>query len=263
MKKFKNTMLSVMAMMSSNEGAIFISAFAYSLVVGIAPIIILAVTFVGTYLYGVNDLILVLTKFVPEDLLMPFVSYLSASNVDNPILLISLFGVSVWMASKTVYLFVLLSSESDDIEVRPVYLRVLSLAYFIIIAAMIVAVIAVVTALPIPGKIVALPVLILFLILFYRVVGFQYTSFKDVLPGAVVASVLLALLGNLFFVYVQNYSNYQSVYGPLSSLMILMISSWFVAWLFYLGHVINFVLRNKNKEARKKERLIRFLDNRL
>ncbi|CAM3601376.1 YihY/virulence factor BrkB family protein [Erysipelothrix urinaevulpis] len=256
----KDKLIKILEMMTSNEGTLFTYAFAYSIIAGIAPFIIIAVVFVGRYVYNVDQLMDFLQRFVPADLVIPFVEYLTASDMSNLWLIVSLLGASVWLASKSVYSFLLLSSEHDGVETRHFFLRILAIIYFVFIIIGVGLVAFVIGFFPFINRFSIPWILFIFFLLFYRLLSFKYTGFKDVWYGAVFSSVAIAVFGRIFFFYINEYSNYQTIYGPLASFMILLISGWFISWVIYAGYCINFVFRDEDKPITQKSKLIQFLD---
>lgn len=256
----KDKFIKIVDMMTSNEGTLFTYAFAYSIIAGIAPFIIIAVVFVGRYAYNVDQLMDFLQRYVPADLVVPFVDYLTASNMTNLWLIVSLLGVSVWVASKSIYSFLLLSSEHDGVETRHFFLRLLAIVYFVLIIIGVGLVGFVLGYFPFINR-YALPFIIfIFFVFFYKLLSFKYTGFKDVVYGSFFSSISLSVLGRLFFKYINEYSNYQTIYGPLASFMILLISGWFISWVIYCGYSINFVFRDEDSEIKQKDKLITILN---
>ncbi|WP_159648760.1 YihY/virulence factor BrkB family protein [Erysipelothrix aquatica] len=259
MKKYRKNLKALFTMMSSNEGTLFTYAFAYSLIVGIAPILILSVVFIGKYVVPVEQLISFLQRYIPKDLIEPFVLYISASNFDNLGLLITLFAASVWVGSKSIYSFLILSSEQDQVSVNGWLLRGLSVTYFLLILVGVASVGLIMGFFDFSYKLFVIPLVIGFFMVFYRLMSFRYTKWREVLPGAIIAALILLLLGQLFFVYINRFTNYQTIYGPLASIMILLISGWFIAWIIFFGYSINYVFRDNESELPEKNRFIRFL----
>lgn len=62
--------------------------------------------------------------------------------------------------------------------------------------------------------------------LLYRFVPNLPLTFRDVWPGALVATVLFEAGRRLFVLYVATFANYASVYGPLSSVAALLVWAW-------------------------------------
>lgn len=256
----KTKLRELIKMMTSYEGTLFTYAFAYSIIAGIAPFLIIAVVFIGGYIYPVGQLISFLQRYIPAELVVPFVEYLSTSSIDNLALIISLLVASVWVASKSIYSFLLLSSEQDGIDVYHFLLRLLAMVYFVLIILGVGILIFVLSYFPISNSIILPFIMLVFFILFYRLLSFKYTAFKDVILGSVFSSITLALLGRLFFKYINSYSNYQTIYGPLASLMILLISGFIISWVIYCGYSINYVFRDSKKEMQQKTFLLSLID---
>lgn len=247
----KDKMIQIVKMMSAGDATLFIYAFAYSLIVGIAPFLIIAVVFLGSRFTNVDVLIDFLARYVPADLINPFIGYISSFDIDGQLyLFVSILSVSLWVGSKSIYSFILLSSEYDDVKISHIILRILSLFYFILLIITIMGIGFIATLSGIPLRLWILPTMIVFFCIFYLMTSFRVRSFLRVLPGAVIASVLLSTLGRVFFAYINQFGNYQNIYGPLASVMILMISCWIIAWIVFLGYTVNFVLYpNHNQET--------------
>lgn len=261
MIKFRSKLEEVKTMMTSREGTLFTYALAYSLVTGIAPFLIITIVYMGTYIYNVDQIVNVFQRYIPSDLILPFVKYIKAAEMSSPWFIISLLGISIWVASKSVYSFLLLSSEHDDIPISNFVLRLLAMVYFVLIILGVALVFFLIGYFPRLNSYV-LPVLTFVFFLFvYRLLSFRYTRFSDVVYGALFSSLSLAVLGRFFFRYINQYSNYQTIYGPLSSLMIMLISAWFIAWVVYCGYVINYVFRHDNGQVKEKDLLIQYLGN--
>ena len=226
-------------MVSSHEGTLFIYAFAYALIVGIAPFLIVAVLIASTLVLNVDSMLALLGHYIPNDLIEPFVTYLQQVDASDIILIISLSSVSFWVASKSVYSFLLEASRVDEVSIKPFILRLVSVIYFIFILLGAFLVFIIMRYLP-PYDYITIPIVLwLLMMAFYRLVSFRFTDFTDVYMGSAIASAGLIVLGRIFFVYVLNFSNYQNIYGPLASLMILLISIFYISYVIYLGFCIN------------------------
>lgn len=238
-----NRLKRLFKMITSDESKLFINAQAYTMLIGIAPFLIIVVAFFGTYLVEVDALILIIARYIPQELVLPFVDYISASQVHNLGVIVSLLSVSIWVGSKSVHSFMLLNNQYQDGKQTGFLLRLVSLLYFVVIVGLLGILVYIVVTLKIKTTLVIVPVLIVFLMAFYKVTSSRKDVFKDLIVGSSVATILLVIYGQLFFTYVNVYSNYNSIYGPLASIVILMISSWFIAWILFFGYSVNYVLK--------------------
>lgn len=246
MIKLKN----LLSMITTDESKLFVNALAYSILVGIGPFIIIAVAFFGTYIIDVTVLVGLLARYIPEELVIPFVEYLSASQINNLGIVVSLLSASLWVGSKSVYSFMLLNNQYQDGKQTGLLLRVISVIYFALIIAMLGAMVFLAVFLNIESILLMFVILIVFLMIFYKMTSSRKDSLLQVLFGSIIASVLLLLFGQVFFTYVNDFSNYSSIYGPLASIVVLMISSWFIAWILFFGYSVNYVLKSENDISR-------------
>lgn len=238
----KDKLIESYRMLKTYNGTLFVYAFSYALIIGIAPFLIIAVLIASNFVLDMQTMIEFLGYYIPTDLIVPFINYVVEIAPSDFILLISLASVSFWVASRSVYSFLLESSRIDKFEIPSLILRVVSVLYFafIIVGAFVVFVL--VSYLP-PYNYITIPLLLWFMmIVFYRLISFRFSQFSDVYMGAGIATAGLIGLGRLFFTYVNDYSNYQSIYGPLASLMIMLISVYFISYIIYFGFCINVVL---------------------
>lgn len=256
----KEKIKDIATMMTTNESTLFIYALAYSIITGVAPLLIIMVVYMGTYVYNVDQIVSLLQRYIPEDLILPFVSYIQASEMTSKWFIVSLLGVSIWVASKSIYSFLLRSSVVDNVNVNNFVLRILAMIYFVIIILGIGFVSFLMGYFPYINRFVLPLLMFVFFVIVYKLLSFRYTGFRDVVYGAVFSSITLSLLGRLFFQYINQYSNYQTIYGPLASLMIMLISGWFIAWVVYCGYCINYVFRHTDGPVKEKEALINFLE---
>lgn len=236
-----NKIMDVKARVSSNEGTLFSYAFAYSLIVGLAPLIIIAVVFIANFVFSVEQIISVLSRFIPADLIVPFINYISISDTSNLLLVIPLISVSIWVASKSFYSFLLLASEDDGLKLPKMLLRVLSVFYFVIFVVALLAVGFLVSFVPFSTELILPGILFIFFLFFYRILSFNQISLLQLFYGAGFSSIALMLVGQFFFFYINSFTNYENIYGPLASFMILLISAWVISWVIFVGYCINIV----------------------
>lgn len=70
--------------------------------------------------------------------------------------------------------------------------------------------------------------------LIYKYVPYKKMSSKDVFPGALVSTFLYEIGKKFFILYLDNVAEFESIYGSLSSIIVLLI------WLYYTGRVLLF-----------------------
>ena len=70
--------------------------------------------------------------------------------------------------------------------------------------------------------------------LLYKIIPDVHVHVMDITIGSAVASFLMVILMNILQLYF-SIADYQSVYGPLASVVVIMISCTFVAEVIYIG----------------------------
>lgn len=235
-------------MVTDREGTIFTYAFAYSLIVGLAPLLIITVVFIGNYLLDVTQIIYYLQRFIPGEFIEPFIDYVMLTDARSTWILLSLLGASLFVASKSIYSFLLMARKSDDNPRGSIVLRITAFVYFVVLVFGFVVLGVLISYLPFGKKQLIPLVIFAFFAIFYQLIYSKKLKLSALLSGAGFASVALLLLGQGFFIYINEFSSYKNVYGPLSSLMILLISMWLVSWIFYAGYCVSVVL-NEDTEV--------------
>ena len=82
-----------------------------------------------------------------------------------------------------------------------------------------------------------LPAVFTFLVftLLYQYVPNVPTPFRDIWPGAVLATVLFELLKNLFALYIANFNNYAGAYGALGGLLLFLLWTYLTSNILLIG----------------------------
>lgn len=233
----------IFGMITTDESKLFVNALAYSILVGIGPFIIIAVAFFGTYIIDVNVLVTILSGYIPQELVLPFVEYIGASQINNLGIVISLMSASLWVGSKSVYSFMLLNNQYQDGKQTGFLLRLVSVGYFAIIIALLAAMVFLAVFFNIESVLLLFAIVVIFLMIFYKMTSSRKDTLVQVFFGSIIAAILLLLFGQVFFIYVNDFSNYGSIYGPLASIVVMMISSWFISWILFFGYSVNYVIK--------------------
>jgi membrane protein len=76
--------------------------------------------------------------------------------------------------------------------------------------------------------------------LLYKFVPNTKTHWRSVWPGALLAAALFELARTLFIFYLDNFANYQLIYGSITSIIILLIWIYYSAFIMILGAEFTF-----------------------
>ncbi len=93
--------------------------------------------------------------------------------------------------------------------------------------------------------IVGLVTLIIFFLLIYIVIPNRKTKVLNELPGAMICSAGWMGFSYAFSYYIDNYSNYASMYGSLTAIVLFMLWLYFCMYLLFLGAECNLLFENK------------------
>lgn len=239
----------------SAEGAFFI-------MISVFPFIILLLSLVRFLPFDQPQLIGFITKVMPVEVNNFFKDFIGeiTTNTTNTITIVSSGGL-LWAASKGVFSIIGgLNSIFEERENRS-YFKVKFLSIFYTLSFVIM--IAVTFVLLVFGnRIIALTeknfpyaavvfiimslryligfcLLIFFFTTIYKVLPSGKQRFSHQLPGAIVASVGWIGFSFIFSFYIDNFSNYATIYGSLTAVVLLMLWLYSCMYILFFGAEIN------------------------
>ena len=93
--------------------------------------------------------------------------------------------------------------------------------------------------------ILGLIVLITFFLIIYIVIPNRKTKIMSELPGAMICAAGWMGFSYAFSYYIDNFSNYSSMYGSLTAIVLFMLWMYFCMYLLFLGAEFNILIANK------------------
>lgn len=78
----------------------------------------------------------------------------------------------------------------------------------------------------------------------YRIVPASKPTWQEVIPGAILASVLFEILKNTFAIYVANFNNFDVVYGSLAGIFLFLFYVFMAAQTLLIGAELSKTVRN-------------------
>ncbi|WP_080847635.1 YihY/virulence factor BrkB family protein [Cytobacillus gottheilii] len=81
----------------------------------------------------------------------------------------------------------------------------------------------------------------------YKFAPNKHYPFKEVLPGAIAATVIWQIISFGLSIYVNNFANYSATYGSLGGVIVLMLWFYLTGLTFVLGGEINALLHRRKK----------------
>lgn len=94
--------------------------------------------------------------------------------------------------------------------------------------------------------IVGLTTLVIFFLIIYIVIPNTKPKLMSVLPGALLCAGGWMAFSYAFSYYIDNFSNYSSMYGSLTAVVLFMLWMYFCMYLLFFGAEFNLLLENKN-----------------
>lgn len=94
--------------------------------------------------------------------------------------------------------------------------------------------------------IVGLVTLIIFFVIIYIVIPNRKTKLMHELPGAMLCAAGWMGFSYAFSYYIDNFSNYASMYGSLTAVVLFMLWLYFCMYLLFLGAEFNLLFENKS-----------------
>lgn len=238
--------LEVYDLFTSYDGTTFVYALSYSLLLSLAPLAALLVVFFRSSPAGLQSILTFAEKYIPQDLLNPFIDFFLGNSPVELIPLIFFIVVSLWVASRAIYSFLMISAHLDEVELPQWFMRGVAVADFVVLLSVLILMVFVLQHFRFAGLISQVLVLFLGFCIFYRLLSFRNYQWRAVAPGAMFTTIGMSLLGTFFFFVINHFTRYESIYGPLSSMVILFLSVYIIASIIYLGFCINQVFVEKD-----------------
>ena len=92
---------------------------------------------------------------------------------------------------------------------------------------------------------IGLIVLITFFLFIYTVIPNRKTKLFNQLPGAIISATGWIGFSYAFSFYIDNFSNYSSMYGSLTAIVLFMLWIYFCMYILFIGAEINLINENK------------------
>jgi membrane protein len=85
------------------------------------------------------------------------------------------------------------------------------------------------------SRLVAFLLILAVFLLLYKFIPNTRTYWRDIWPGALLAAVLFEIARTLFVFYINNFANYQLIYGSIASIIVLLVWIYYSAFIMILG----------------------------
>jgi membrane protein len=90
------------------------------------------------------------------------------------------------------------------------------------------------------SRLVAFLLMLSVFLLLYKLIPNTKTHWRYIWPGALLAAILFEIARTLFVFYLENFANYQLIYGSIASIMVLLVWIYYSAFIMILGAEFTF-----------------------
>jgi membrane protein len=90
------------------------------------------------------------------------------------------------------------------------------------------------------SRLIAFLLILAVFLLLYKFIPYARTYWRDIWPGALLAAILFETARTLFIFYLENFANYQLIYGSIASIIVLLVWIYYSAFIVVLGAEFTF-----------------------
>ncbi len=236
---------------NSFEGRLFCYSLSFSFLLALAPALTLFVMLFVFFYLDPQIIVEFGSKFVPEEYIQPYVEFLLSKDVVGLLPLLTTLIIALWLASRSIYSFLLISAQHERVDYPKWSIRLKSLLVFLGLCVYLVitiyGVVLIGTWIPALLPLAGAMVILAAFILFYRTISFEKKELSYGVVGGLFATAAILGVGYLFFYIVNRFTSYSLVYGPLASLVVLLLSIYVISSIIYFGYLLNVVFEDENK----------------
>lgn len=221
----------------SPQGNLFRYSSSFCILLALLPGLIIVLKIFQNKILNNPEIVNFLYGYIPEVLLAPFIQYILSRQYNTYLSMIVSMFLSIYLASNACYSFMLISMNDENFSTYGILIRIKAIIMFIylIIGLIVLAIVNYI----INGVIVIIFGLLVFFYLFYRILSFEKRPITYGVVGSIFTSSGIMMIGIFFFYYVEHYTRYDILYGPLASLVVLLISIYLISSVIYFGYCLN------------------------
>lgn len=259
------------AKFKEDNATILAAAQAYYYLLAIVPLLILLLAILPYLQIEPQRVMDFMGTILPGEVASTFEEQI-VSVVTTPSGGLLTFGIlgTLWSASNAVSAFIKATNEAYDVEETRSFIAQKGIAILLTLFMLIAVIIALV--LPIFGGaiidmissfmnlpsqteiifqvlrwVISIAVMSIVLAIMYKIAPNKHFPFKEVIIGALIATVLWQLVSLAFSFYVSNFGSYSATYGSLGGLVVLILWFFLTGLILVIGAEINAIIhKHKN-----------------
>ncbi|MBB5179661.1 membrane protein [Planomicrobium koreense] len=269
MSKFMSYAKAVGGEIKKDKATTLAAAQAYYYLLAIVPLLILLLSILPYLQIDPDDAMKFIAGIMPGEVARTFEDTI-VSVVTTPSGGLLTFGIlgTLWSASNAMNAFIEATNEAYDVEETRSFIKkkatAIVLTLFMLVAVIIALVLpifggaiidAISTTLNLPEQteiifqvlrwVISIAVMSIVLAFLYKFAPNKHFPFKEVLIGAVIATVLWQVVSLGFSIYVANFGSYSATYGSLGGLIVLMLWFFLTGLILVIGAEINAVIHKR------------------
>ena len=231
---------------TSFEGSLFKYSLSFSLLLALAPsLLIFALLFKFAYLDN-TMIINFLMNFLPDgntEMVYSLFQFFTDKNYSMVSFVVTM-SASFYLASRSIFSFLLISASHEEVHVPKWSIRIKSILLFVNLVFIVIFAIYISTNFLEFLPIISSLIMLIFFYMMYRALSFRKRDWSFGLLGAMFSTIFTMSLMALFVTIVKHFTSYQDVYGPLASLVTLLLAIYLISCIIYFGFCLNIVFED-------------------
>ncbi len=259
------------AKFKEDNATILAAAQAYYYLLAIVPLLILLLAILPYLQIDPQKVMDLMGSILPSEVASTFEEQI-VNVVTTPSGGLLTFGIlgTLWSASNAVSAFIKATNEAYDVEETRSFIKqkgvAILLTLFMLVAVIVALVLpifggaiidAINSAMNLPSQtqilfqvlrwVISIAVMSIVLAFMYKIAPNKHFPFKEVIIGALIATVLWQLVSLAFSYYVSNFGSYSATYGSLGGLIVLILWFFLTGLILVIGAEINAIIhKHKN-----------------
>lgn len=252
-----------------DNATILAAAQAYYYLLAIVPLLILLLAILPYLQIDPQRVMDLLGDILPGEVAATFEEQI-VSVVTTPaggLLTVGILG-TLWSASNAVSAFIKATNEAYDVEESRSFIVQKGIAILLTLFMLVAVIVALVlpifggaiintvsSFLNLPSEteilfqvlrwVISIAVMSLVLAVMYKIAPNKHFPFKEVIIGALVATILWQLVSLAFSFYVSNFGSYNATYGSLGGLVVLILWFFLTGLILVIGAEINAIIHKR------------------
>lgn len=239
MKEYRKIFGKAIVKFTTQESNLFRYALSFAMLLALMPCIIIA------GIYSSNNSLIIETvekyavAFIPDTLIEPFINYVSNKDYGSPLAMVIMIVIAMFAASRIVYSFMLIYAKDEDVKSFGLTIRFRAIEIFLIFISVSALMVYLSTQVAVSTPISFMVWFTILMDIFYRMMSFEKRPLKYGIAGAICCGIGVELTSLLFLNIIKAFTAYDSIYGPLASIVIALLAIYIIACIIYFGYCVN------------------------